>query len=560
MNGPRPGGAETPVTDAPPPAAPSGSRRRDAWRVVSQWQGRFASGEPIDWFNLADDPRAVAVKANPDRRVWRVRFGEAWLYVKVFAGPGRAGRLGRILRGPPALDEWRCGEYAASAHVPCVGLVACGVRADGAGAGASVLITEAAEGAGPLPQAWRELLDAPEASLRRRACLSLADAVADLLAEAHAARFVHRDGHPGNILVRGAAGGSPRVLYVDLYGARTGREVSDARAAAGLAQLDRWFARHAPRALRVRFLKRYLARRFCEVAGAGASLRRWTVLIERAGAAHARRLYAHRDRRLRREGKYFARLRLADGWRATVALRFRNREEFPVPVHPDRTGSMWSEWLERLPRDDTRVGDRSANAALRRWRASGYWQSQAWTVFGSPAGRAFATGHRLRHRNIPCVWPLAALERRVGWLVRDCLLVVEDRPETSNLADLLAGRDEAAGRFAERALRAVVFESIGRLLAEMTSGGVRWPQPRPSALWVSWPDERTSSPRALIGRLDGISFHRRSSMPHGAGMVRALVRRLRANSGVEPEDCGRLTTAYRNRLGSALCPPDDWLG
>jgi len=561
-----------PGNSAPSPGAVApvsvslGNRRHETWQVATPWRDRFAMVGPIDWFALAEDPRAEAIKTNPGRQVWRVRFGDAWLYVKQFRVVGWADGLRSLLRGPEALREWRCGVYAALARVPCVSLVACGARRASSGIHESVLITEAAEGAVPLPEAWREVVAVEDPTFRRRALRALNEAVADLLARAHAARFLHRDGHPGNILVRGAGGASPRVMYVDLYGGRIGRAVSDQRAAAGLAQLNQWFSRRAPRSLRLRFLKRYLARRSCQAAVTGAALRRWTELIERAGRRHARRLYAHRDRRLRRDGKYFARLELANGWEATVTLRFRNRDEFPQPTHPDRTVGMWAEWLASAAGrvlDAATVGDRPAGTSLQRWRASGYAQRQSWTLFGSPARRAFAAGHGLRHRDIPCVWPLAVLERRKSGLVSDSVLMLEERPGTSNLAGLLdppRADHERARRLENQRLRAVVFESLGRLLADATCRGVRWPQPEPSALWVGWPDEADAKPRGLIGRFDGISFLRQPSMRHGAEMVQALVRRLRDCSTVEPQDCRGLVEAYRKRLGSRFRSPDTWLG
>ena len=355
-------------------------------------------------------------------------------------------------------------------------------------------------------------------------------------------------------------------MYVDLYGGRIGRAISDERAAAGLAQLNQWFARRAPPSLRLRFLKHYLARRFCEAPVTGAALRRWTELIEQAGRRHARRLYAHRDRRLRRDGKYFARLKLHDGWEATVTLRFRNRDEFPQPVHADRTVETWARWLASTAGrvlDAPTVGDRPGGVDLQRWRASGYAQRQLWTLFGSPARRAFAAGHGLRHRDIPCVWPLAVLERRGTWLVSDSVLMLEERPGTSRLAELLnppQADDQHARRLENQQLLTAVFELVGRLLADATSRGVRWLQPEPSALWVSWPGEADAKPRVLIGRFEGISFLRRPSMRHGADMVQALVRRLRDYPTVEAEHCRGLVEAYRDRLGSAFRAPDDWLG
>ncbi|MHC4089315.1 MAG: lipopolysaccharide kinase InaA family protein, partial [Planctomycetota bacterium] len=535
-------------------------RRGETWWVATRWRGRFGQDDGIDWFSLADDPNAVAVKSNPVRQVWRVRFGEACLYAKVIRVAGWADRLRCLFRGPQALGEWRCGVYAESAGIPCVGLVACGERRGMLGVKSSVLITEALDGAVPLPEAWRDTLNMGDPALGNRIRRALVDAVADLLARAHAAHFLHRDGHPGNILVWGVDRASPRVSYVDLYGARIGRAIPDELAAGGLAQLDQWFARHASRSLRLRFLRQYLAGRCSEAAATGATIRHWTKLTERARRRHARRLHAHRDRRLQRSGKYFSRFKLTNGWDATVTLRFRNRDEFPAPMHRDRTEDAWRVSLERFVQDGPALADPPAQMRPARWCASGYAQSLAWTVSGSPAWRAFQTGHAMRHRDIACVWPLAALNRRRRGLVTDCVLLVEERPGASNLAGLLDSRqtgDQQAERLGDQPERAAVFESLGRLLADAADRGLRWSQPKLSALWVSWPGRGQPMPRVLIGRFDGISFHRQPSVRHGAEMVEALARCLDACPTATPGDRQSLVEAYRNRVGLGFRSPDD---
>ena len=155
--------------------------------VAPDWRQRLQSGEPIDWFALDGDPRAVAVKANPNRRVWRVRYGDALLYVKQFCPAGLADRLRGLFRGPQARREWRAGSFAASVGVPCVALVAWGARRSGPIADRSVLITEAAAQAVPLPEAWHEAMQLDAGASSGRSSRALVDAVARLVANAHRA-------------------------------------------------------------------------------------------------------------------------------------------------------------------------------------------------------------------------------------------------------------------------------------------------------------------------------------------------------------------------------------
>ena len=277
------------------------------------WEQRLRACDPIDWFDLAGDARAVAVKANPNRQVWRVQFADNLLYAKVFLQGNWFDRLRRLFRKPGALAEWRAGQFAESAEVPGVRFVACGFRARGLAGTESVPISDGAQGAKALPEAWARAQQADDPTEQRQAVSALALAIARLLARAHRVGFLHRDGHPGNILIRGADAQSLSALYVDLYGATLGAATTDRKAAANVAQLDQWFQRHASRTTRLRFLKDYLTERFGEGGALTPALRRWAAMIEQAGRRNAAVLYAQRDRRIRGRGSYFTTMSLGGG-------------------------------------------------------------------------------------------------------------------------------------------------------------------------------------------------------------------------------------------------------
>ena len=528
------------------------------WQVAEHWVQVFNANLDIDWFNLAGDTRAVAVKANPNRRVWRVQLGDHLFYAKVFRQGDWVNRLRRLFRRPGALVEWRAGQYAESTGVPCVRFVACGVRKRGLGKTESVLITEADRGATTLPVVWRRLQQTDHPAERRQAALRLAGAVARLPARAHQARFLHRDGHPGNILVRGADTRSPSAVYVDLYGASVGAATTGHKAAANIAQLDQWFQRHAGRTTRLRFLKDYLTERFGEGGASRPALQRWAAMIAGARRRNAAVLYAQRDRRVRRRGSYFAMVLLGGGWRATVALRFRNRDEFPAPTHPDRTEASWHDLLTRHVQQPNALQMLADDSTIERWQARSPGQRLAWRLSWSPARRAFAIGHGLRHRDVPCVWPLAMLERRTAFGVSECRLLTERRPDCRPLTDLLASRGRQAGRRQAAEQGQAALESAGRLLADGTLRGLRWPALRPAALWVECPPGAGSRPRALLGRFEGIILHRQQDSQAAAAAVLALVEELADYPGVEAADISILLRAFRRRMGRAFHKPTDW--
>jgi len=544
--------ANGPVLSDPGSGGPvHGARSGGKWEISRAWRDRFAPEGPAHWFALEGDARATLVKsqsAGPDgaegapaRRVWRVALDDGAFFVKQFHARGWWDRLRWALFGPPARREWRCASAASARGVPCGSPVAWGWRRVDGGP-CSVFITAAVDGAQPLPDAWRAA-----AFQTRRA---IVEAVSGLLATAHEAGLVHRDVHPANILIQQASGAEPRAYFVDLYGAVIARRVDRIQALGSLAQLDQWFGRQATRSLRWRFLRGYLARRFDPSVLTRDVLRCWAEAVLRAGRRQARALYARRDRRLRKPGRYFAELRMPDGWRAVVSLRFRNRGEFPEPIHPDRSEAEWRRWLEpvcaRLAAGATLDGQQQKPAVLV-WDApkTGDVASPVW---GTPARRAFEAGHRLRHRNLPCLWPVAALEQGTGWSARRSTLLLEDRPHSSSLDDLLAGRDPRSHLLRDQAVRAALFDSIGRLLAAAAAAGVYWSQANPSALWIGWQGEGPKRPRALFGRCEGLHFRRRSARRGGEGAVRALLEGLRRYPGFEANDARALSDGFRRGI------------
>jgi hypothetical protein len=535
------------------------------WQIAQRYRAFFENHCEIDWFNLASAPGAVLVKANPNRQVWRVSLADRVFYAKVFRPAEWADRLRCLLRRrSQAQIEWEIGSYAESAGVSCVPFVACGLRKGPYGARRGVVITEELKGAVPLSGAWRQACLLTDSAKRRRALLALGRAAASLLARAHSAQFVHRDGHPGNILVSNGASHEARAAYVDLYLASIGRTVSDDRAAAAIAHLLQWSRRRTGRAIRLRFLRMYLTERFGARGASSPALRRWVTMIEDAGRRNAAVWWAKRDRRIRRRGKYFTRLSLHDGWCAAVTLTFRHRHEFPEPVHPDRTPDEWRDLLNAHLRGATAPTGTPLRenlgppAVVERWHAAGIWQSCAWRLFGSPARRAFVASHRLRHRDLPAVWAVAVLERRTTWGVVECRLVTECRPTCYALPDLIAGTAEDPGLWREPRHRTAIMQSTGRLLADATLSTVCWPAPQLTMLCVEAGPDLAASPKALLGRFEHTRFRRAPDAAAGARTVLALARDLAGRDLVSEEDVGTLLASFRNRMGRAFQAPSGW--
>ncbi|MFQ5414570.1 MAG: lipopolysaccharide kinase InaA family protein [Phycisphaerae bacterium] len=472
------------------------------------WRERMLDDGAPDWFALERAPDAVNVKRGHGRACWRVRLRDGSVcYAKVWAPPRRLDRLRRVIAGAPAEREWRLLVSARCRGVPVILPVAVGACA---ATGRSVLVTRGFAPPTRLTQLWQDAIDA--GCERRRDAMAVIDAVARLLAVGHLRGFAHQDGHPGNMLARFNGAGGVEAVFVDVHAARlTGHRTARRLMVRALAQLDQYFHRSASRTDRLRFLCAYLShiaandlaivdaaeppsgangpptpdaaaphatpskpgrRPSASVVPTHApsatggprdphdvdadppriERRRWVAEVLAARAAQRGRLARRWDRRLRRHGKYFERVRPGDGWTATVALELQRRHVFPEPHVPDRTANAWRDALAILVADAARASPsevcrRVAGVAAHVQCPRTVAQRVRWTLVGSPARRDFERAHRARHRDVPAPLWLGFAEHRSHGLIDRALLLEADAPDP--VTDIPpVGADHPAGRTA----------------------------------------------------------------------------------------------------------------
>lgn len=421
------------------------------WLILDGWRERLLGRQAPDWFALEAEPRAERVKEGADRVVWRVPFDRGVVYAKIFETRGLRSALKSRLVGDPARRELRSAQQAERSGVGVARFIAAGVRRSPRSR--SVLLSEGIPDAVSLTEAWRESAEGLSGSARRRAVERLAEPVAQLYAHAHESGFVDLDGHPNNVLVFGDVSERLRAVFVDLHAAKvSGSSVPMGRVATALGQLEHVFRRTASRTERLRFLRRYL-----ELRGAGASrfaaadMRRLIQAVFAARDRQARRLARKRDGRLRRDGKYFATIRLRDCWTATVALALERRHLFAELSVPDRTRREWVELLDAAIAKSCAHGTPADVAApgirCLAHRAGPFLTRLAWTLGGSPAKAAFERCHRLRHRDIAAPLVLGYAERRHGGLIDAAVEILPRDAELEALAEApIDPRFATAGR------------------------------------------------------------------------------------------------------------------
>ena len=247
----------------------------------------------------------------------------------------------------------------------------------------------------------------------------LARMVAELLIELHSLGLRHRDLHPGNLLVVPGDDG-PRLQVLDLVELeeRPGR----ATVVDHLVQLNHFFKPLATRAERFRVLRLLGARGLRFAADAA--------LLEQATWVYRRGFYRGRDKRCRRHGKYFRRVRagslsgfavadLADHLpeaRDDLLRAFQIRE----PVKTSRrevSGFGVIAGRRVFLKHDTRAG----------WRGAGRpWPAvvEHW-LRGTRQRRAWRIANALLVRGIGTARPLAWCDVAHGPLGREGILVCE---------------------------------------------------------------------------------------------------------------------------------------
>ncbi|MBU0637913.1 MAG: hypothetical protein KKB50_03540 [Planctomycetes bacterium] len=398
------------------------------------------------------------IKHNATREVWRAPIGDATFYLKYYAHR-RKDVFKRVFRSPSCEAEWRSVMYALRAGLPAAQPTAYtnGIRRQRRRF--SLLVTAAVEPAYPLNDYWLALHSDEDPQRQRTDIDQLSDRLAEMIARAHQSGFEHLDMHAANILVQPISAGRYRTVFVDLHSARLGVPIRGGAVVRNLAQLNQWFRRHSNLSTRLRFLRAYCRWRneyeavFDHGRALNLSFRQLVRALATAADRHARRLWAQRDRRTRRSGRYFASLRLPGGWRGMGYVRCKHRQE------ESRASALVldREWWNRQLQDPLRWfrtadqdvckdshsamvargvlthGDVNLPVIVKRPRPRNWRRVVSHLLPPARALRGWWMGHALLHRNIPAARPLAVLERRLGPLVLDSLLITEAIPGAADL-------------------------------------------------------------------------------------------------------------------------------
>jgi len=236
-------------------AGPTADRTADGllWHVLPAAAPLFDTPALAEWVRSG---RAVVVKRNLQRTVYRVTLPAGTAFVKVCRTNTPRAWVREILRPPKARLEFENALRLQALGLGCTTALAWG-EPDSRWPGDSVIVTREQADAEPLDAYLTDRLPGTHLGVRRQLAVELGRFVARL----HDAGVRHPDPHPGNVLVEVPPSRVPRFFLLDVHSVRFGPPLSWAESCHNLVLLNRWFQMRATRADRGRFWRAYAAAR-----------------------------------------------------------------------------------------------------------------------------------------------------------------------------------------------------------------------------------------------------------------------------------------------------------
>jgi len=247
----------TPGPHFAPPRLVSFRRGSTHWMAESGLINELFDVDGLRLDEWCRQHRAETIKDGPHRTVYRLDLSSGRYYLKHYKTPDFRAQLQNVVRPCKSILEWRAARDVMGLAIPTFQTVALGQNASGPFVTDNFLLTREIHDVESLHDYVLKQMDRPPLGCQTLIRQQIAVRFGELVARLHAGRLIHRDLHPGNVLIHVDDNQRVSLWLVDLHAVGRQRTIDLKSIERNLSLPAHFFARLATRSDRLRFFRSY---------------------------------------------------------------------------------------------------------------------------------------------------------------------------------------------------------------------------------------------------------------------------------------------------------------